>query len=82
MKINMKPISTDFVTVLECFEEDCPYIRYCANHVTAEDYRVEDGLVPNITGDGLDWHCDQDPICSLQGAVLSNLQHSNEHPRD
>lgn len=29
-----------------CLSETCPYNRECANHVTAGDFRSEDGFTP------------------------------------
>lgn len=78
MKANIKPITPDRVTVLECFEEDCIFKHECANHVTAGDFRTEDGLVPDISLVEGVYHCSRDPVCTMRGAVLSDFTYGNE----
>ncbi len=36
------------LTSIYCGEEDCIYKRTCANHVSAGDYRMEDGFTPEL----------------------------------
>ncbi len=40
-----------------CKEEKCPFRKECANHVTAGDFRSEDGIAPNLTYLGGEIHC-------------------------
>src|ERR1700693_6518734 len=46
---------------IECQEEDtsCPHTRECANHMTAGDFRSEDGSKPDLQNDV--WHCSKQP---------------------
>jgi len=34
--------------IVECCEENCPFLRECANHRTAGDFRTEDGVRPRL----------------------------------
>ena len=54
----------------ECQDDTCSARQDCANHATAGDFRIEDGLTPDLSkrdGTG-DWECSQRP--SGRGARL------------
>lgn len=34
---------------INCLEENCPFWRECANHITAGDFRSEDGITPKLS---------------------------------
>lgn len=40
-----------------CKSEDCKYRNDCANHVTAGDYRYEDGIKPELVEVGGEFFC-------------------------
>lgn len=33
---------------LECHDMECPWKRKCANHMSAGDFRAEDGMTPEL----------------------------------
>lgn len=45
MKIKCEVYDSGYV---ECLEETCPFLRECANHTTAGDFRSEDGFSPEL----------------------------------
>ena len=47
----------------ECLEEhtSCEYVKNCANHCTAGDYRSQDGDTPDLLKTGDEWFCSKKP---------------------
>jgi hypothetical protein len=42
---------------IDCLEDSCPFMRECANHTTAGDYRSEDGFTPDLHREGGVFFC-------------------------
>lgn len=54
----------------QCMTQSCPYIRECANHIGAGEFRTEDGRTPNLTLEDGNVFCDQTEDDSLIGAKV------------
>jgi hypothetical protein len=59
-------------TTLECKSEICQYIKDCAHHETAGDFRFEDGFTPQIAFNERNQHyfCKGNIHTHLSGAYV------------
>lgn len=55
-----------------CYEETCPHKRECANHLTAGDFRTDDGATPQLKKVNDIWVCTQTPKHEDAGAILAD----------
>ena len=55
MKIKVEPKDTCKAVI--CLDKGCPWIRVCANHCTAGDFRSEDGSRPLLSLRNGEIHC-------------------------
>ena len=47
VEIKASPLGT--YAAVDCLEESCIYHKECANHASAGDFRMEDGLKPRLS---------------------------------
>lgn len=55
-----------------CNDEKCKFVKTCANHRTAGDYRNEDGFSPDIRQSGNDY------VCLSKGSPASKTIYGQE----
>lgn len=61
---------------VSCLSESCQYQKTCANHVSAGDYRSEDGFSPEISMVGDEFFCltmERVPSAEYQRNCLKSL---------
>lgn len=72
-----------------CLQEDCPWDKVCANHVSAGDFRTEDGAIPRLTlrrgevfcetihskDNGYEYH--EEPLIQGSPGLKQGMWHSN-----
>lgn len=58
-------------TLPECEDNRCPLRTKCANHSSAGEFRMEDGLTPELKLIGNNWECSQKSI-SNHGAIFTD----------
>lgn len=59
---NFLPIKTAIIIeggAIICEDKQCPQKKECANHVTAGDFRSEDGFTPNLIKVEKQYYCDK-----------------------
>jgi len=56
----------------ECQDKPCMHRSECANHHTAGDYRIEDGMTSDLLVNSKgEWSCSKSPVFN-HGAILSD----------
>ena len=76
MKIKTEP--KGLYSAIICLEETCLYRKNCANHVSAGDFRSEDGFTPELNLRQGNVHCkttDHLPMSGFGGKLPDNIDH-------
>lgn len=66
-KISVTPLDT--YKAVDCLEDSCPFSGACANHHTAGDFRIEEGMSPRLE------LIDNEVYCKEFGADVVNTEY-------